>query len=130
MALRIGGGRPMPVEEELPMDEMEEMPVEDEMMMEEEPMMEELPEEELPVGGSVDPITAGYLGPENGPFRCGSCAHYKGEGVCEIVAGPIDEEGVCNLFTSGSAGEMEEELPMEELPEEEPEFEEEEYVEE
>ena len=129
MALRIGGAKKeMPVEE--PMAE-EQVPVEEPMP--EEDLMAELPEtleeeqapEEPPMpeaGGQVDPLTAGYLGPEEGPFVCGNCVFY-GDQTCSLVAGPIDPEGCCNLFTSANteAPMEEEEMPMEEpLPEEMP----------
>lgn len=55
----------------------------------------------------------GYMGPDNGPFRCGSCVHYKttdkgsgcddkevraelGEGKSGLA--PVDENGCCNEF--------------------------------
>jgi hypothetical protein len=128
MAFRIGGGKPPapPVEEEAPVPQ-EEAPVA------EEPLMEDDFGEEPPMEGSgeVNPLIAGYKGPEDGPFQCGNCVFYgrHGEGSCAIVAGPIDEGGLCNLFTSaaGLAGETpEEEIPVEEgMPEagvEEPEI--------
>jgi len=107
MALRIGGAAPVaPAEEELPVEEMAA----------EEPMPEEMPmEEEAPVGGPVDQDTAGYLGPEHGPFMCGNCQHYQGEGVCEIVSGSIAEDGCCNLFVAVPHAE-EEQMPAEEAP--------------
>lgn len=116
MALRVGGGQPAapPMEEELPEEEMpmEEPMPEEEMQVEEEASMEE------PVStGTVDPMIAGYKGPEAGPFMCGTCAHYTGQGTCAIVAGPIDEQGICNIFTPMAT--EEEEMPMEEMPAEE-----------
>jgi len=120
MAFRIGGGKPPapPVEEEAPVPQ-EEAPVAEDLMA-------ELPgtlEDEPPMEGSgeVNPLIAGYKGPEDGPFQCGNCVYFgrHGEGTCAIVAGPIDEGGLCNLFTS-MAG-MQEEAPMEEeVPAEEP----------
>lgn len=44
---------------------------------------------------------AGYMGPENGPFECGNCTHFQGPSSCDLVAGKIDEDGCCNLFTPG-----------------------------
>lgn len=46
---------------------------------------------------------AGYMGPENGPFRCVSCIFFIGNaetttGKCRKVAGDIEEQGCCNLF--------------------------------
>lgn len=118
MALMIGGTRrpAPPVEEpmeEAPMDEMpvEDMPVEEEMV--EEPPMEE-PMMEQPQAGLVDPTVAGYKGPEMGPFMCGNCQFYSGEGECMILAAPVEEEGLCNLFMSMPSSEsIDEELPME-----------------
>ena len=49
----------------------------------------------------VDPTIAGYLGPEDGPFQCARCIHFDGQGSCNVVAGPIDPEGCCNLFQRG-----------------------------
>jgi hypothetical protein len=102
MALRIGGGKP-PVEE--PIEEPVEEPVEE--------MVEEAPEAPMDMamgGGQVDPMAARYFGPES---RCGGCVHFlAGEmGSCEIVAGPIDAEGVCSLFTPDASEEVTEELP-------------------
>ena len=117
MALRIGGGKKMEAPVEEPMAE-EQVPMEEEVMPED--LLSELPEtleeepmlEEQAPAGQVDMVTAGYLGPEEGPFVCGNCVFY-GDHSCQIVAGEIDPEGCCNLFTSASAG-MEEEMPMEE----------------
>jgi hypothetical protein len=115
MALRIGGGRPKPpVEEELPMEEMmAEMPVEEPMPEE---MMAEMPAEEPPMEpepqmGLVDPAIAGYKGPEEGPFACGSCAYYMGDGRCVVLAAPVDEAGLCNLFMASRDAEEEEPMP-------------------
>lgn len=125
MALRVGGARPAPpVEEEMP---VEEMPVAEEASTEE-PMPEEMPAEEPPMeepaGGLVDPAVAGYKGPEMGPFQCGTCQYYAGEGTCMILAAPVDEAGLCNLFVTMAESEedapMEEEMPAE-MPEELPE---------
>jgi hypothetical protein len=74
-------------------------------------------------GGEVDKDTAGYLGPEDGPFMCKNCTYYgrQAEGTCAIVAGHIDPEGCCNLFTNAGeqnmpedGGEMQMEEPMQE----------------
>jgi len=129
MALRIGGGKPPapPVEEQaapapepMPEDLMAELPE----TLDEEPV----PEEPMAEGGGVvDPLVAGYKGPENGPFVCANCVFYggQGEGTCAIVSGPIDPAGICNMFTSKSASEgvaPEEELAptQEPMPEGEP----------
>lgn len=128
MALRIGGRAPMPPveEEQLP---VEEAPVEEPMP---EDLLSELPEsleeglpEEATAGGMVDPVIAGYKGPEQGPFACSNCIHFREDGSCEIIAGPVDPEGVCNLFTSAAPVQqeempVEEEMPEEEMPMEEP----------
>lgn len=56
-------------------------------------------------GGEVDKDTAGYLGPEDGPFMCKNCTYYgrQADNTCAIVAGHIDPEGCCNLFTNAGA---------------------------
>lgn len=46
----------------------------------------------------LNPITAGYLGGEQGPFICGRCVHFDGAGSCDIVNGPIDPNGVCHVW--------------------------------
>jgi hypothetical protein len=80
MALKIGGMAP-PVEE---------MPTE--MPVEEMPIEEPMPDM---AGGLVSPEAARYFGPES---RCAGCIHFMDPGTCEIVAGPIDPQGVCVLF--------------------------------
>lgn len=62
----------------------------------------------------VDPATAGYKGPEMGPFACGNCHFFDGNGGCEIVSGPIDPAGLCNNFSAADApeGEAEGEVPI------------------
>lgn len=127
MALRFGGkGKKVaeaPVEEMAP-----EMPVEEPMPEEAapEPMPEEPAMEMAPPMGVVDPMIAGYKGPEMGPFMCANCQFYAPNdepGTCQIVAGPIEEQGVCNMFSpmQGPAEEepMEEEPMLEEAPAEE-----------
>lgn len=54
----------------------------------------------------VDAQTAGYEGPDQGPFQCGNCKFYgeDGPGTCALVAGVIDQEGCCNLFTNANTG--------------------------
>lgn len=130
MALRVGGAKkPFPPQEELevsaepveePMPEGEPYP-EEEAMPE---MVDEPVEEEMPAGGSLDPMIAGYKGPEQGPFTCGNCVHFgaHGDRTCAIVSGDIDEMGICNNFTTlSSEEELPDELMSEELPEEMPE---------
>lgn len=135
MALRIGGAKkPLPPQEELEQEAPAEIT---EPMPEGEPYPEEaMPEEmsaeseaglERSAGGVLDPMVAGYRGPEQGPFHCGNCVHFgaNGDRTCAIVSGDIDEMGMCNNFTTLSSPEedelpMEEEMPSEEVPEEEP----------
>ena len=48
---------------------------------------------------------AGYMGPENAPFKCSNCVHFQGEGNdCEVVEGPISAEGCCNEFEPAQSG--------------------------
>lgn len=128
MALRIGGGQKPPI----PQDENMNLHASDEgdaaAAEMQEPAAEEAsetPEEESAEGqgGSLDQSVAGYKGPEQGPFKCANCIHYgvSGPGTCEIVSGQIDEEGLCNVFTSNSGGsqEMPMQMDMEELPQNE-----------
>ena len=128
MALRIGGKKaaPPPVEEPMPMEE--EAPVE-EPMPEEEALAEELPEETLeeePMGegtGTVDPMQVMYKdGAQRAMEACGNCKYYVAEGGCSIVAGPIDPEGICNIYAPMEQEEEMSEEPMleEEVPAEAP----------
>lgn len=72
-------------------------------------------------GGGLDPVTAGYRGPEQGPFMCGNCQYFASHGpnTCEFVSGDIDEMGVCNIFTASpghdgqDTGEQPTEQPVE-----------------
>lgn len=120
--LRIAGNKPPVPEEPMPEEMPVEEPMPEEMMAEEEVPMEEGLEQ--PEGGMLDPMIAGYKGPEMGPFMCANCQYFS-EGTCAIVAGPVDDMGLCNLFTPVPQEEEmpvdEEELPMEEpMPEEAP----------
>jgi hypothetical protein len=131
MALRIGGPKRQippaaePMEEQLIAAAEEPMPEED-LMAELPPTLEEeapMLEEEAPEMGVVDQLTAGYLGPEHGPFTCSNCVYFQDGGACQIVAGQIDPNGCCNLFTTMQDPEaMAEEPAMaeEEIPVEEP----------
>jgi len=96
-------------------------PVEETPLPVEEAPVEEAPAPALPMmGGQADPAVAGYKGPEMGPFACGNCHFYDGNNECVLVSGPIDEAGLCNLFTPMSqAGPAE--APLEEMPAEMPE---------
>lgn len=43
---------------------------------------------------------AGYMGPDKGPFKCGNCEFFDPtDSDCHIVAGKVDAEGCCNMFT-------------------------------
>ena len=83
--------------------------------------VEEAPDEEFneaaeevtepSMGGTVDPAVARYF---DSSSMCSGCIHFDGQGACEIVAGPIDPEGICSLFTPDV-----EEEPLDEGVEEE-----------
>lgn len=51
----------------------------------------------------VDPTIAGYMGPEKGPFMCGRCGFFDGQGACHLVKGRVDPHGCCNMFTPQAA---------------------------
>lgn len=122
MALRIGQGQassfPAMMAEE-PQAPPVEAPIEAPTPQDELASVEEAMEPRMGMA-KVSPEAARYFGPE---YRCGSCVHFM-EGMqggeCEIVAGPIDPEGVCGLFEP-DAGMLAEpaDLTMEE-PVEEP----------
>ena len=94
MALRIGQPSAASFPAVLPTDEEGMVPPEAPEMMADGPMMMG-PQQD----GRVSQESARYFGPE---YRCAGCVHYlegpDGAGECEIVAGPIDPEGVCSLF--------------------------------
>jgi len=46
----------------------------------------------------TSPQIAGYMGPEEGPFECEHCVHWLDPDSCNIVSGPINSGGCCNLF--------------------------------
>jgi hypothetical protein len=106
-------GQP-PVEDapvEAPVDDMppDDLPINDE------PMGEDI--------HKLNPAVVVYKGPESGPFSCSNCLHFLDEGACAIVSGPIDPEGLCNVFESahepaqgGDEEMMSEEMPTEETP--------------
>ena len=109
MALRIAGLKQAPPDpEELaeapgqdnPMEEQAEAPQEEDLSDMQEP---DADEDDQPTegDGSVSPYIAGYMGPEDGPFMCKNCVYFaqQAPNTCHIVAGPIDAEGCCNLFT-------------------------------
>lgn len=107
MALRIGptmsgptmsGGMPSQMAPMAPASEPLVMPEE---------MTPEAPDalaSEMPMmpdgGGRVDPEVARYLEPS---YRCHNCVHFMDPNQCEIVAGPIQPDGVCSLYTPDSA---------------------------
>ncbi len=45
-------------------------------------------------------VISGYLPPEKGPFECENCIYFKLPQSCQLVAGSIDPEGCCNLYTA------------------------------
>lgn len=122
MALRIGGGMPQidatsqPAVMPMMDDETEQMD-----MPGIEPMPEMVPEVEDPSmsggTGRVSQESARYFGPE---YRCAGCVHFTEgaeTGECEIVAGPIDPDGVCSLFdpdVDALSGASEAEPPIDE----------------
>jgi hypothetical protein len=61
----------------------------------------------------LDPMIAMYKGPELGPFICGNCLNFDGQGGCSIVAGPVDPQGHCNVWTPPDMEQTPEEAPME-----------------
>ena len=47
----------------------------------------------------ADDPKVNYMGPEDGPFRCGLCEYFIGDNKpCEKVSDPIKTKGCCNLF--------------------------------
>lgn len=66
----------------------------------------------------VAPAVAVYKTSDMGPFICSNCHYFEDDGSCTLVDGPIDPEGVCNMFTAieGEPGEtptQPEEAPVE-----------------
>ena len=102
MALRIGGAPLQP--QGLPMEQTEAMS--DPAMMSEAPMdiQPDLATEAIG-GGTVSPELVHYVGPERMDQACQRCIHFMEPKSCEIVAGPIDPAGTCNLFTQDSGEE-------------------------
>lgn len=119
MALRVAGNKPpveAPIEE--PMPEAEMPMAEEAAPMEEEPV--DPMAEGATGGGVIDPVIAGYKGPEMGPFMCGNCVHYGNDGSCALLTIPVDEMGVCNLFTPAPAEDDEQMMAEEEMPADQP----------
>lgn len=48
--------------------------------------------------GTVSQERAGYMTPDQGPFMCGNCVHFSEPSSCNLVAGEVEAEGVCDLF--------------------------------
>lgn len=117
MALRIKGAE-KPKEND---DELEEVtPDSPEVGVEEEPLEEEVVEEDveespLMAGGIVDPIVARYTGPMD---MCATCIHYLEPNACAVVAGPIEPEGICSIYTPDTE-DVEDVEPVDDVPVEE-----------
>ena len=47
--------------------------------------------------------SANYMGPDQGPFKCGNCEYFQAPNSCQKVQGPIESEGCCNLYEKGPA---------------------------
>jgi hypothetical protein len=60
----------------------------------------------------VKPEVARYLSSDQGPFECQNCHHFDGQGGCEVVSGPIDPKGVCCLFESVGAPDVQDETDV------------------
>lgn len=43
-----------------------------------------------------------YMGPSEAPFKCGHCEYFEAPSSCEKVAGKIDANGCCNLYSKKS----------------------------
>jgi hypothetical protein len=62
------------------------------------------------VDPDLDPSDPDYEGPEDGPFRCDNCMHFKAPNQCnqlQVVAtrnGQVDPAGCCKFFKTLSAG--------------------------
>jgi len=57
------------------------------------------PDVEMVSPGQVSPLISVYRSPEQGPFECQNCINWLEPNACEVVAGPIEPEGMCNLYT-------------------------------
>lgn len=110
MALRIKGNTPAePAEESQPKVAPAEEPTalpEEAAIPEVSPGMSDPGMLPMAGGGQVSPEVARYFGPEG---ICANCRHYTEPGACEIVSGPIDPDGRCNLF---DPDQMDEAAPM------------------
>lgn len=115
MALRIGGGKKLPPVDAKMAPAPEAPPTEVNAADEGDTAAEGQAPQDVPPdappddadgdetqgSGVLDPVVAGYKGPEMGPFMCANCHHFsvRGPNTCEIVAGPIDQAGICNVYT-------------------------------
>lgn len=53
----------------------------------------------IQAAGQVSASKAGYKSPDNGPFKCSNCSHFKGNNKpCEKVKDPVMSNGYCKLF--------------------------------
>lgn len=104
--LRIKGNEPSapPVEEPIEQEAQAPPP-------EEAPLVDE--SQDFSGQNRLDPSVVVYKTGDMGPFSCSTCFHFDGQGGCEIVAGEIDPEGICSVWTQGEQAEPEPELPME-----------------
>lgn len=59
----------------------------------------------LPDGDKVDQAIVVYMTSDQGPFACQNCKYFDQPSACDIVQGPIDPQGCCDLFTKGSSSE-------------------------
>lgn len=51
-----------------------------------------------------------YMGPEEGPFKCGHCEYFdKGYCANEAIQANVEAEGCCNLYESVEEGPEQEE---------------------
>ena len=92
MALRIKGNDPIQPPAEPDEPEVIDNPEEEVA----EPEAAALPQMAPSGAGLVAPDVARYLGPES---VCATCIHFMEPGTCEIVAGPVDPQGRCSLYT-------------------------------
>lgn len=85
-------------------------PPEDAYVPEESVPADEIPDAISPLeSGKANPIVAGYKDPQMGPFLCANCQYYGDDNSCMLVAGHIEEEGLCNLFTALAPAPLEDE---------------------
>lgn len=99
MALRIAGLPTAPEQRLIPPDVAPEPPMDDTGS---DTAPDDTTSESPTGGGTLDPAVAGYKDPEAGPFQCSNCKHFSfsGPNTCEYVSGYIDDNAICNLFTT------------------------------